>query len=130
MVAIYDFFQKAISQLFEELLGWKSEFKLISPKYVTGTHFGTNVAILDISYYQWILELKVSKHNSWYMIFYATYKKGAAGPKWLPNPLQELELLVYSDYVLIFFVVWNFLNSNQNLYYFFMNFGLNKSLKH
>ena len=41
MAAILDFFQKAISQLFEELQGWNLEFKLITPKSLTGTYFDT-----------------------------------------------------------------------------------------
>ena len=49
MAAILDFFQKAISQLFEELQGWNSEFLLITPKSINGTHFGTMLDILDFS---------------------------------------------------------------------------------
>ena len=60
MVAIFDI-QMSISQLFEELQGWKSEFKLITPVSITGCHFGTMVDILDFSNNRQILELKVSK---------------------------------------------------------------------
>ena len=49
VVAILDFFQKAISQLFEELQGSNSEFKLMTPKSITGTHFRIMAAILDFS---------------------------------------------------------------------------------
>ena len=38
----------SISELFEELLSWNSESKLIIPKYITGTYFGDIVAILDL----------------------------------------------------------------------------------
>ena len=37
----------SISELFEELLSWNSESKLITPKYITGTYFGAMVAILN-----------------------------------------------------------------------------------
>ena len=47
MVAILDF-QISISQSFEELQDSKFEFKLITPKSITGTHFGTMAAILDL----------------------------------------------------------------------------------
>ena len=46
MAAILDF-QMSISQPFEELQGWNSEFKLITPKSITGTYFDTVAAILD-----------------------------------------------------------------------------------
>ena len=38
----------SISELFEELLCWNSESKLITPKYITGTYFVDIVAILDL----------------------------------------------------------------------------------
>ena len=37
----------SLSQLFEELKGWNSEFKLITHKSITGIYFDTMVAILD-----------------------------------------------------------------------------------
>ena len=37
----------SISQPFEELQGWNSELKLITPISITGSHFGTMAAILD-----------------------------------------------------------------------------------
>ena len=37
----------SISQAFEELQGWNSELKLITPISITGSHFGTMAAILD-----------------------------------------------------------------------------------
>ena len=37
----------SISQPFEELQGRNLELKLITPIYITGSHFGTMVAILD-----------------------------------------------------------------------------------
>ena len=43
MVAILDF-QMSISQLFKELQGWNSEFKLITPKYITGTYSDTKLS--------------------------------------------------------------------------------------
>ena len=42
MAAILDF-QMPISQPFEELQGWNSEFKLITPKYITGTYSDTKL---------------------------------------------------------------------------------------
>ena len=38
-----DFFQQAISQLFEELQWWNLEFKLITPKSINGTYFDTKL---------------------------------------------------------------------------------------
>ena len=43
MAAILDF-QMFISQLFEELQSWNSEFKLITPKPITGTYFDTKLS--------------------------------------------------------------------------------------
>ena len=40
----------SISELFEELLSWNLESKLITPKYITGTYFGAIVAILDFCF--------------------------------------------------------------------------------
>ena len=65
MVAILDFLMFK-SKLFEELQGLSLEFKLITPKLISGTYFGTNlsrfglaglhmVAILD--YYMFISQL-------------------------------------------------------------------------
>ena len=39
-----------ISELFEELLSWNSESKLITPKYITGTFFGAIVAIFNFCF--------------------------------------------------------------------------------
>jgi len=36
------------SELFEELLSWNLEYKLITPNYITGTYFGYILAILDL----------------------------------------------------------------------------------
>ena len=36
-----------ISELFEDLLSWNLESKLITPKYITGTYFGAIVAIFN-----------------------------------------------------------------------------------
>ena len=44
IAAIIDFCINAISQLFEELQSWNSEFKLINPKPITGTNFETNLS--------------------------------------------------------------------------------------
>ena len=38
----------SISQSFEELQSWNSEYKLITPKYFTNTYFDDIVAILDL----------------------------------------------------------------------------------
>ena len=43
MAAILDF-QMSIYQLFEELQGWNSEFKLITPKSITGTYSDTKLS--------------------------------------------------------------------------------------
>ena len=48
MAAILDK-KKAISQLFEELQGSNSEFKLITPKSITGTHFDTNLSRFNLA---------------------------------------------------------------------------------
>ena len=48
MVAILDF-QMSISQLFEELQGWNSEFKLITPKSITGTYFDTKLSTFGLT---------------------------------------------------------------------------------
>ena len=76
-------FQKAISQLFEELQGWNLEFKLFTPKYIRGIYFDTKlcrfglagfpmVAILDFSMFisqlfeelqGWTLEFKLITPN-------------------------------------------------------------------
>ena len=37
----------SISELFEDLLSWNSESKLITPKYITCTYFGAIVATFD-----------------------------------------------------------------------------------
>ena len=46
MAAILDFLM-SIYQLFEELQGWNSKLNLITPIYITGSHFGIMAAILD-----------------------------------------------------------------------------------
>ena len=43
MAAILDF-QMSISQLFEGLQGWNLEFKLITPKSITGTYSDTKLS--------------------------------------------------------------------------------------
>ena len=48
VAAILDI-QMSISQPFKELQGWNLEFKLITPKSISGTYFNTVVAILDFS---------------------------------------------------------------------------------
>ena len=53
MVTLPSWWQKleledfSISELFEELLSWNSEGKLITPEYITSTYFGTIVAIFS-----------------------------------------------------------------------------------
>ena len=47
MAAILDFLKMSISQPFEELQGWNSELKLITPMSITGIHFGIMSAILE-----------------------------------------------------------------------------------
>ena len=48
IAAILDFLM-SISQLFEELQGSNSEFKLIIPKPITGTYFETNLSRLGLA---------------------------------------------------------------------------------
>ena len=43
MAAILEFYM-FISQPFQELKGWNLEFKLITPKLISGTHFETNLS--------------------------------------------------------------------------------------
>ena len=45
LVAKIELKDLSISEPFEELLSWNSESKLITPKYITDTYFGTIVAI-------------------------------------------------------------------------------------
>ena len=40
-----------IYQLFEELEGWNLEFKLITPKYITGTYFDTLLSMFGLAPY-------------------------------------------------------------------------------
>ena len=72
MAAILDF-QKSISQPFEELQGWNSEFKLITPKSITGIYSDTKlsrfglaslpmVAILD---FQMSISQPLEELQSW-----------------------------------------------------------------
>ena len=51
----------SISQPFEELQGCNSELKIITPIPISGSHFGTMVAILDFFNNRRILEFMVSK---------------------------------------------------------------------
>ena len=52
MVPLPSYWQKlelndlSISDLFEDLLSWNSESKLITPKNITGTYYGAIMAIL------------------------------------------------------------------------------------
>ena len=46
--AILDF-QMSISRPFEELQGWNSEFKLITPKSITGTYSDTKVSMFGLA---------------------------------------------------------------------------------
>ena len=48
IAAILDF-SMSISQQSEELQGWNSELKLITPKSITETYFDTMVTIIDFS---------------------------------------------------------------------------------
>ena len=40
----------SISELFEDLLSWNLESKLITPKYITGTYFAAIMAIFNFSF--------------------------------------------------------------------------------
>ena len=44
----WDLNKLSISDLFEDLLSWNLESKLITPKYITATYFGALVAVLNI----------------------------------------------------------------------------------
>ena len=46
----FDLKDLSISELFEELLSWNSESKLITPKYITATYFGAIVAIFNFCF--------------------------------------------------------------------------------
>ena len=45
-----DLYELSLSELFEDLLSWNLESKLITPKYITGTYFGAIVAIFNFSF--------------------------------------------------------------------------------
>ena len=40
----------SISELFDDLLSWNSESKLITPKNITGTYFGAIMEIFNFSF--------------------------------------------------------------------------------
>ena len=42
----------SVSELFEELLSWNLESKLITPNYFTGPYFGDIVATLDLTFFK------------------------------------------------------------------------------
>ena len=48
MAAILDI-DMSISQLFEELQGWNSEFKLITPKSITRTYSDTKLSMFGLA---------------------------------------------------------------------------------
>ena len=58
----------SISELFEDLLSWNSESKLITPKNITGTYFGAIMAIFNFSFSVCFL----------YVMFFLT-------PEWAPK---------------------------------------------
>ena len=64
MAAILDF-HMSISELFEELQGWNSEFKLIIPKSITATYFDAMAAILDFVKRPYISCLKSYRAENW-----------------------------------------------------------------
>ena len=47
----YELKDTSISELFEELLSWNLESKLITPKYITGTYFGAIMAIFNFCFF-------------------------------------------------------------------------------
>ena len=49
MAAIWDF-KMFISQPFEEVQGWNSEFKFITPKYINETYIDTKVSRFGLAY--------------------------------------------------------------------------------
>ena len=91
MVSLPSWWQKlelkdlSISELFEELLSWNLESKLITPKYITGTYFGAIVAIFNFCFLVCFL----------YVMFFLTPERALkAGPatcciNFLPFPLIE-----------------------------------------
>ena len=58
----------SISELFEDVLSWNSESKLITPKYITGTYFGAILTIFNFSFSVCVL----------YVMFFLT-------PEWAPK---------------------------------------------
>ena len=44
-----DLNELSIYELFEDLLNWNLEFKLITPKNITGIYFGAIIAIFNFS---------------------------------------------------------------------------------
>ena len=66
-----DLNELSISELFEDLLSWNLESKLITPKNITGTYFGAIMAIFNFSFSVYFL----------YVIYFLT-PEGApkAGP--------------------------------------------------
>ena len=59
-------FQISIFQLFEDLEGWNSEYKVITPKSITGlNHLGTMAGIKDFVKSQYLSRLKSYKNEIW-----------------------------------------------------------------
>ena len=66
-----DLNELSISELFEDLLSWNFESKLITPKNITGTYFGVIMAIFDFSFSVFFL----------YVMFFLTPERAPkAGP--------------------------------------------------
>ena len=58
-----DLNELSISELFEDLLSWNLESKLITPKNITGTYFGAIIAIFNFSFLVCFLYVMFS--NPW-----------------------------------------------------------------
>ena len=66
-----DLDELSISEMFEDLLSWNLESKLITPKNITGTYFGAIMAIFNFSFSVYFL----------YVIFFLTLEGAPkAGP--------------------------------------------------
>ena len=72
-----DLNELSISELFEDLLSWNLESKLITPKHITGTYFGAIMAIFNFSFSVYFL----------YVIFFLTLERA---PKASPATCFQL----------------------------------------
>ena len=88
-----DLNELSISQLFEDLLSWNLESKLIAPKNITSTYFGAIMAIFNFSFLVYFL----------YVIFSLT-------PEWAPKAGSA------TCYIKCHFVKWTLMRIYLRLY--------------